>query len=271
MMLLALVAAIAAGCGGGSSSGPSNHAAAGSTLSSEDLLLAANRTMRSGGVRVAITASAAGQSFSGGGYFDLTSRRGDLTLTIPGQGAIREVFVWPVVYLQLPPAARKSLPAGKSWARLDVEKAAKSQGIDLSSLSNSGDPTQGLSQLRGADQITEVGHDVVRGTPTTHYHAIIDLRRAAAKAPPAQRAAAERTIGRLVQITGHSKVPVDVWLDGQHRIRRERFALPTGGLSVEMTMDLYDFGAQQTVTPPPASQTVDITGKVAQAAAGSTG
>jgi hypothetical protein len=56
---------------------------------------------------------------------------------------------------------------------------------------------------------------------------------------------------------------VDVWIDGAGRLRRQRSTMRLQGHEITSTVDLYDFGARETVQPPPASQTTDLTSAVA--------
>ena len=55
----------------------------------------------------------------------------------------------------------------------------------------------------------------------------------------------------------------DVWIDGQKLVRRLTFGYPecvnNQKLTMSMTMDLYDFGPQKTVSVPSPSQAYDIT------------
>src|SRR3954447_14275829 len=187
---------------------------------------AADKTASAGGAKVAFTIDAAGQPMRGTGFMDAGSRKGRIRFALPqGQGAMETVFLKRVVYLHLPEKLAASVPGGKPWLKLDLDKLAKTQGFDLGALQQStsgSDPSQQLDQLRGAGQVKRVGTEKIRGAQTTHYRAKIDLRKAAEKAPAAQRDAARRGIERLIKLEGTSTLPVDVWLDDQGRLRRER-------------------------------------------------
>jgi hypothetical protein len=85
------------------------------------------------------------------------------------------------------------------------------------------------------------------------------LRKAAAA-----KGVSSQGIDTLIKELGHSTIPVDVWLDNQKRLRRERFALSVQGQTASVTFELFNFGTSHAVTPPPADQTADITNAASQ-------
>jgi hypothetical protein len=221
---------------------------------------AADKTASAGGAKVAFTIDVAGQAMRGSGFMDAKGRKGRVRFALPqGQGEMETLFLDRLIYLHLPEKLGAQL-GGKPWLKLDLEKLAKSQGIDLGALqsTSNSDPTQQLDQLRGAGKVTRVGSEKVRGTPTTHYRATIDLRKAAKKVPAAQREEARRSIDRLIKLQGRSTLPVEVWIDDKGRLRRERVTQRVQGQSLDFTMDLYDFGTREALKAPPASQTQDF-------------
>jgi hypothetical protein len=138
---------------------------------------------------------------------------------------------------------------------VDLAKAAQQQGLDVSKLAPSMDPGSILQQLRAVGEVKKVATDTVRGVPTTHFHATVDLNKAVKLQPPARRAQMQRSIDALVQQTGTATIPVEAWVDSENRLRRETATIGKLG---SLQLDLFDFGPQQTVTPPPADQTVDL-------------
>jgi hypothetical protein len=229
---------------------------------------AADKTASAGGMRLAMTVSSQGQTLNGDGFFDPKGRKGRISLNLPqGNGTMDMVFLSRVIYMHLPDALTKQIPGGKSWLKVDLEKALKAKGIDLGALqsTSSNDPAQQLDQLRGAGDVKKVGSEKVRGTDTTHYKATIDLRKAADRAPAAQRDAARRSVESVIKLTGQSTIPLDAWLDQQGRARRIAVKQTVGGHSVAETMDLYDFGAREAIKAPPASETKDVISLAAKA------
>jgi hypothetical protein len=112
-------------------------------------------------------------------------------------------------------------------------------------------PADMLQSLRGAGSVREVGTQDIDGTPTTHYHAEIDLQKAIDKVPAQYKDVAEKGMKLL-----GSSFPVDVWID--HDGLPRRFAIdiemPGSGGSVTESIDYSDFGAPVNIEAPPADQ-----------------
>ena len=87
-------------------------------------------------------------------------------------GTLDEVLNGTTIYLQSP-LLTSNLPKGKTWLKLDLQKAAP-KGVDLSALTTQS-PTKLLSQLQAAGNVTKVGDETINGTATTHYRAKLDL------------------------------------------------------------------------------------------------
>ena len=152
---------------------------------------------------------------------------------------------------------------GKPWVRADISTFTEAFGGGESLGGGSTDPTQTLSFLKAAGTVTRVGSEDLRGTPATHYHAVIDLKRYAGVLPAGERAAAKKYAQAFERISGSTTLPMDVWIDGSNRVVRTAFTLslcsPEGGrLSESLNMELHDYGPQPVVAPPPPSQVTDI-------------
>jgi hypothetical protein len=166
-----------------------------------------------------------------------------------------------VIYVQFPQSIVARLPtlAGKSWLKVNIAKAAGLPGFSsLGADPTASDPSQALQELKaGADSVTNEGQQWVDGVRTTHYRAQLNLDRMLPHVPPAQRA----LLQRLVQ----GEIPIDVWVDAHHLVRRiDMFlalSLGTGpSLQETMTADFTDYGPQPRPTPPPADQVTDASG-----------
>jgi hypothetical protein len=171
-----------------------------------------------------------------------------------------------VAYMHMPLLAGK-LPGGKEWVRLDLEKAASLQGLDLAQLqgfAEGSDPRQMLDFLRAvSSEVTRVGTEDVRGVETTHYFAVVDFQKALA-----DLAKKSGQSSLLTQLGGFASslqnVPLDVWVDADNLVRRMNmdlsFAVPgqSGEAKVSMAMEIFDYGQPVTVDVPPASDTVDF-------------
>ena len=175
--------------------------------------------------------------------------------------------------MKLPAQAVAEL-GGKPWAKLDVGALMRQLGmdVDIGSLlqGQSNDPTQGLGMVRGADNVVKIGEEKIRDVDTTHYQVLVDLDKAITEAPTPE---ARDAMKKLVNLYTLRKVPVDVWLDNDGRVRRFQESLSSGvirlpaGLQtqgdplaghVTVTYDLYDFGRPVDVQLPPPNQVADL-------------
>jgi hypothetical protein len=276
-LLLAVLVLLLAACGGDGDGGEGANGVSASAPPQERVLAAAQATTDAGTSKLSFSASvsvpAQGRAeearLTGEGEFDYEARRGRLTydlgdlLQAEGQasadGEAEVVFDRVVLYLRFPSLAG-NLPEGKEWIRLDLQKLGEMQGIDLAQLSQlNQDPSQLLDYLRAtSSEIEDVGEEDVRGEPTTHYRARIDLDKVPEQAPEDARAAVRASVDVLKQRLGSSTLPVDVWLDGEGRVRRFRQAISAEGSDVELTIELFDFGTDVDVAVPPENDTVDL-------------
>ena len=239
---------------------------------------AATKTADAGSSRVAYDVTMSGGAvpqeiqMEGEGAFDYEHRRGETTMEMPPPlaGEMKMIMDGLVLYMQLPQELRKELPTPKPWLKLDLAKAGNAAGIDLEALvqTDQTDPTQTLNYLRGAsNEVEEVGEEDVRGTPTTHYRATVDLRKAideaAGAVPEGERDRVRKAIEGVIEQTGVESMPMDVWIDEDGRARRLAmdYTMTMGGagkVRMQMAIDYFDFGVEVDVEPPPAGQTMDI-------------
>ena len=157
------------------------------------------------------------------------------------------------------------LPDGKTWVKVDLEKAAASaKGVDLSQLlqASRGNPADMLAALVRSDRSKELGRERVDGVDTTHYRTTVDPKEAVlAKLSGKTREQVEQLLAQAQA----GQMPVDVWVGDDGLVRRLRADLPAvtaGGKSVgggTFTEDLSGYGDPISVSLPPASQVVDAT------------
>jgi hypothetical protein len=105
--------------------------------------------------------------------------------------------------------------------------------------------------LRASDKIENIGLERVRGDEATHYRATVELRELAKEVPEGERD--EFLDGMKAGAT----LPVDLWVDTESRLRRigirEEF---TEDISMRMSFELFDYGVDVDVEPPPADQVI---------------
>ena len=284
--------AVVAGCGGGGTT-----TASGEPISFEQLsqAAAASADATTGRFTFSLEMTMPGTSkpfaFSGDGAFDTLSNRAAFSLDFssfaellggmfsglggtsanapdfgdPDAWQIEAVQDGEVMYMRFP-AMASELPAGKSWVRMDLGEAAKGAGFDFSELQQltGNDPRKMLEFLRAAsDEIETVGTEKLRGVRTTHYRASVSLADYDKLVPADKREELRSMLGEMIEQAGLGEIPVDVWLDDFGLVRRfdMSFAATQPGTaeSVEasMTFELFDYGKEVDVEPPPAAEVVD--------------
>jgi hypothetical protein len=181
--------------------------------------------------------------------------------------AMRMVLVHRVMYIRLPPSLTQRVPqlGSKPWLKFDFTKMTGLPG--LSSLGNNPtmtNPSHLLEDLRAAsDSVSNEGPQLVGGVQTTHYHVLLDLNKAAANLPAAEQSTVEAGLAELRSSTNLQQIPVDVWVDARHFVRRIGMVMTVsaaGGAHVQeaMTADFTDYGPQPQPTAPPADQVQDL-------------
>jgi len=154
-------------------------------------------------------------------------------------------------------------PAGR-WLKTEI--AAIAPGTAAGTWSNgSTDPAQLLDYLRGASSsIVRIGEERIRGVRTTHYRAVIDFDRMVRNAPAGQRKALARSLEQA-RAAGIDSLPIEVWVDADGVVRREVVNMSfentlLAGMSMSMSIDLFDFGTTVDLAPPPAAKVVEYPG-----------
>jgi hypothetical protein len=211
-------------------------------------------------------------TMSGGGVMDMAGHRGRLAMRVeaPGLGLpddmrLDQVIDDKVLYMRMRGLPR-GLPGGKEWFKVDLTRIAEAAGIDMGGLgSSSSDPAQTLRWLRASDDVEEVGPEVVRGTSTKRYRAVIELDEVADKLPEAHRKAARKAIEQLRRLGGPERVPTEVWIGDDGLLRRQTISweqsLPgaPGTMTLAMTLELYDYGTRVRIERPDANDVLDLT------------
>lgn len=210
--------------------------------------------MATGGTRVTIR---------GEGDYDFRRQLGQLRVQLP-QDAAGASEHRPITELLAPGALfmknrGAGVPADK-WVRVDTGTLSDGNLVT----GGATDPYAAAEVLRGTSTATYAGKTEVAGTPVRHYRGVADLA-VAAKSASAGNGAALKAAAKGFATT---RVPFDVYLDDQGRIRkvRQRFSFVNGQrrgtVAVASTTLLYGFGAPVDVRLPASS---DIyAGKIAE-------
>ena len=199
-------------------------------------------------------------------------------LSVPQLGTVEVRSFGSMVYEKFPRKVRSQMPSySKPWLKIDQNALyKKSYGASLSQMQSntqSGSADQ-LEYLKGVGgPVKKVGQQKIRGVLTTHYQATVDLDKDAAD----QSRKVKQAYGKIKDRLGVGKVPTEVWIDHDKRIRRLKMTFlapdaskPSGGSTstgagtnrsgrMVLTEDYYDFGVDVNVKRPPADQTLDFT------------
>jgi hypothetical protein len=215
-------------------------------------------------------ASSGVMTVKGGGVTDFSGAASSMTVGMPGMGDLEMRQVGETVYVRMPNEFAAQTSGSKPWVRVDLDALYGQQygGAPVQG-GASGDPTRQLEYLRGvSESVEKIGEGRVRGVPTIRYEAVVDLSKGVA----GQDADVKQTNQELVKGLGTSKLPVEVWIDGENRVRRYALdvsvPMPDGAASQDasqgddrlrtrMVIEYYDFGTPVDVQAPPQDQTVD--------------
>jgi hypothetical protein len=182
------------------------------------------------------------------GVVDLGSGNSDYTVTIaPGYENFAQIgqmsgqwrTVGGAVYFQPAPNpdAKKGAPS-PPWERL---RTGAPPGL-ANTVMKYGDPIAAIDLLRGTQHILSDGGAEVRGVSTARYTLQIDPTQAIEATPPARQPALKALLGGRTDFFN-----VDVWIDGQDRVRR-----------VQVPIDLTDKTPATRPDFMPIADTVDF-------------
>ena len=262
LLCLALCASTFVGCAGGD------------TLALDPVAQAASTTAKTTSsrfeFRASIDAGSVGtMSFDGNGVYDGKKKSGwmnmhfvmppafqaQLPTADPSMEMIFDGSHGLVMYMRSQ-LFDKMVPTGK-WVKLDVEKMAKKQGVDLGAIMNvnQADPSQSLRMLMASSDAHVTGSERIRGVQTTHYAFNIDFKKLAHD---------NKALKQLTEVIGSVSAPAEAWIDKQGRVRRLVVKMTMGGaqlatpMTMTMTEELYDFGVRTNITPPSDDLVVDL-------------
>lgn len=248
--------------------------ATGCSSPSEAVDVAVRKTIQEGSAHVVITGETTGGNQSititGEGDFDYARLQGRANFDfseLPGttgdplgdQGRGELVFDGSTYYMNLPFLSQLS-PQLEGWVKFDTDELSGSSG-QLGQLGQN-DPSQVLSYLNGATDVTEGGEKDIDGFATTRYDLTIDYREAKAEAPAKLEAAYDTIISEL----GIERAPGSVWIDENDFVRRMSYEWtielgpsPGGGETTQnVELEFGEFGEDVNIELPPADETVDF-------------
>ena len=250
VVITVAVAVLAAGCGTLQAPAVALSAAVANTAATTSRV-AVSTTMSYPGVTTTITAT---------GEFDYAHPRGVLQMgSGSALGGMEVRYLPPHLYVKFAGMAGMPFPEGKSWVGISLPGQAADESLAFLPLGNvNANPMDLLAALTAiASKVTDLGPATIRGAAVTHYRVTVDLAKAEAHQQSQERAEFRSFASSLDTAT----LPVDVWVDGQARVRRIAISLPmpTGsgmpaGFHVSEAVDYYDFGVPVRVSSRPQAK-----------------
>jgi len=222
-----------------------------------------------------VTSGAEHVMVCGSGVSNTEGTDGSFNFSAAGS-AFQIVLSGPTLYLEAPTSARAGLGVTTPWISLDLGALTSAKlGASYESLVTDGQQSPshqlGILEDNSISGVTDLGTKSLHGVPTTGYRVTID---------PARMARAEGTpttvasyVQREMASLGVTSVPVSAWVDRAGRVRElvEQVTVPATttrpSVSIDATIQVYDFGVAVAPSVPTASLVTDVT---AQAIAGST-
>lgn len=240
-LLLLLALTLLTGCGGADSSLFATAVRNTENAGGAELVFQATFSPPGGGQPVVMT---------GTGVENLAEQKAQIQMQIPGAGAMEVIADELVMYIHFEALAQGL--GGKEWMKLDLEHTYERLGIDMGGLGQVGQGTSEQLRMIGevSDGITNEGREQVRGVDTTHYSATVDLR----KYP-------DDDIEKLIELTGQSEIPMDVWIDDDERIRRMEWkqAVARGVEPGTIVTEYVRFGVPVDIDIPDDDEVFDAT------------
>lgn len=231
---------------------------------------APDATIEAGTARIAVVGAVEGVPLLGPftltvaeGEVDFARQRALLHRQVPGVSGVpllSRLLPEPIELLHDGRATYLRLPVDgqRAWVRLTdlPDDPVTDPSAAAPGLSN---PAAALGLLRALDGVPEVlGEENVRGQSSTRMRVTVDLD-AAADALTGRAEDIARGLGRL---RGRGDLPMEVWLDGDNRVTRLRYAVETSVAGVSRItlvtdLELYDFGVAVDIRTPAAGDIVD--------------
>ncbi|WP_033293835.1 hypothetical protein [Amycolatopsis jejuensis] len=119
------------------------------------------------------------------------------------------------LYAKVPESARDQVSDGKSWVKVSPDGSdpfSQVLGGSLAQLAEQNDPARTLDQVRTAGTVASSEETTLDGASAEHYRLTVDLAKLGSQLPAGLPAEA------LTHLGGQgTTVPLDLWLDPQHR------------------------------------------------------
>ena len=173
-----------------------------------------------------------------------------LNVSLAGHALPLEEIMTPgALYLKL---GMLSGITGKPWIKISDAGLKHGSGATIGQLLQgieNANPLAQTTMLTASKDLRKVGTQVINGVQTTHYTGSYPIAAAAARVPAALRP----LTGPILKSIGIKTVHFDVWIDGQHQVRK--IITTEAGSSTRITSTILITAINQPVRfqlPPPS-------------------
>lgn len=273
-LLAALLVAgtlIAAGCGSGSDGGDKGGSV------QLDLKKVGEATQAKGSAELALKLEAKSPelkepvSLALAGKVDFKNKKADISTDlgpvikasgapVAGDGNIRILVDDKKLWIKMPALTGLTLPGGKTWVSLDEQQVKQQLGA-------SGQQPDTSAAGGGTLTMTKAGSENMDGTDVNHLKAEITMRELLEAIPGGQSETTKQALAQAEQKAGaetkealDTKIPVEVWVDGDnvlHKIAATAEIKGKDSGTVKFELTLKNFGTSVDITPPAAGDVLD--------------
>jgi hypothetical protein len=163
---------------------------------------------------------------------------------------IEEILTGTAIYFKDAALTRVS---GKPWIKVDLAQLSSRLGLSFASLVQNLESSNPLAQTKlftVSKNVHAVGSGVVDGVPCTKYAGSYQPDAALTVLSPHLR----KLLGPMLRGMGAQTVRFEVWIDGQHLIRKAVSNETIGGQAVISSYVVTSINQPITVTLPPANE-----------------
>jgi hypothetical protein len=191
-------------------------------------------------------------SANGEGVVSADNSRGELEMTMEMEGEpeplrMRMRNIGDEFWYRMPQLDQQ-LPPGKRWIH-EVDRMTPAQSLT---------PSEFAAFIANADDVQKIAETEVRGRQTTHYRGMLDLEKLGDEIGGETKERLERAIEQADPEPGQKiGFPVEAWISEDGMPVRMSFKCGSGSESLDMTIDVLEYGVPVEVEPPPSEKTIE--------------
>jgi hypothetical protein len=208
--------------------------------------------------------SAASQSFGG----NIVSQA-DPTSGSSQPIAMQMVLAGDTIYMKLPAALTRQVPGGKPWWSINSQSIGALTRFNalagaLRGLTGKSIFADYFAAIGAGSGTEDLGPATVDGFRTTHYVTQIPVTKELAAMSNGGDTQLQQLLAAMTKGDPGAVQSIDLWIDTSGLVRRIVTQSSFGGVTINGRIDFLHYGPQPSVSPPPASETLDIGAFLAQ-------